>query len=424
MSLGVFPPVPTPSGLDPYPPPPISGGGGGGAVNSVTAGDETIVIGGTATDPTVRGNTTDIVTTSVNVVPGKYVTVYDNAGTPTCRLADCSLGQAGRCDGFVVDTVGAGGSVKVYYIGVNSHDSGKVSGDVWLGTSGNSTQTPPSTTGYISQKIGNASSATEVEFNPSEDILIAAPGSAGNNGSSVSIEITTTQNVTINNTVGAGWITMVGAGGGGKSTAAAAPGGGAGGGAGEFCQNFMIPFTPGETITVNIGAAGAGGTAGGSGSDGGNTSIVCAAGTFLVLGGKGATSGTGGNGGGPRAGAGGAVGNPAGAGVLGTSEGPVHFGGSSGGGGGSIANATAGVGGGAPGKLTGGAAGTASASGAAGGGGAASIWSNGGAGGSANAPGSNATGYGGGGGGAGGNNTTAQAAGNGAPGYCLIMYVA
>jgi hypothetical protein len=416
----------TPSGLDVYPPIIAGGGGGGGAVNSVTPGDETIIIEGTPTDPTVRNNTTDILETSVNVVPGLWVNVYDSAGTPKIRLADASLGQGYQCDGFVVDTVLAGNTVKIYTDGMNTHVSGMVASEVWLGNAGLGTNTPPTTVGYISQQIGIATSATEVAFEPQPDILIAAPGSAGNNGSSISIEITTTQNITISNVVGAGWITMVGAGGGGKSSAAAAVPGGGGGGAGEYCQNFMIPFTPGETITVNIGAKGVGGTAGAAGTDGGSTSIVCAAGTFLVLGGKGATVGTGGAGGGVSGGTGGAAGNPGGTGRLGAAESPVHFGGSSGGGAGTVANSTCGTGGGAPGRLTGGAAGVINVSAAPGGGGAASVWGNGGAGGTTNAPGVSAaaTAYGAGGGGAGGNTGASQAGGDGAPGYCLIMYVA
>lgn len=39
------------------------GGGGGGSVNSVTAADTSIVVGGTAADPTVRTNTLDVIAT-------------------------------------------------------------------------------------------------------------------------------------------------------------------------------------------------------------------------------------------------------------------------------------------------------------------------------------------------------------------------
>lgn len=75
----------------------------------------------------------------------------------------------------------------------------------------------------------------------------------------------------------------------------------ASGGSGGFTQNFKIPVTPGETLTITIGAAGTAGTAGGS-------TIIFSSATssnLLVLGGGGApvtyaNGSQGGNGGFPN----------------------------------------------------------------------------------------------------------------------------
>jgi hypothetical protein len=222
------------------------------------------------------------------------------------------------------------------------------------------------------------------------------------------------------------YVTMVGGGGGGSCTITAATGGG-GGGAGEIAENQPVLVTASGTVTVTIGAKGTGGVTGQAsaqpGVDGGDTSFGS---TFIVRGGKGAaTSGTSGAGGGVGGGAAKGAANPGTAGVVGSIEAPCYFGGSSGAGGGSTTAANGGIGGGS-GGYTGGAAGTAASSQAGGGGGASTIWGLGGAGGNGGAVGTSATSthYGAGGGGAGGKATTTVAAGDGAPGYCLVYWVA
>lgn len=76
--------------------------------------------------------------------------------------------------------------------------------------------------------------------------------------------------------------------------------GGAGGGSsGQYVSNYVINVTPGETISVTIGAGGANaGTAWGQtnqGGAGGQTTIVTAAGTYYLLGGIGGRGGPGQN---------------------------------------------------------------------------------------------------------------------------------
>lgn len=391
----------TPSGLDVYPPV-IASGGGGGTVNSVTAADETVVIGGTATDPTVRGNSTETLVASENITAGMWVNVFNSAGTPKVRKADASLGQGFHAVGFVVSTVTTGNSVKVYTTGLNTHVSGMLGGDVWLGTAGLGTQTPPTTVGYISQQLGEALSATEVAFEQQPDILIATPGTVFYGGTFQSQTFTASNAAwALPPGVTAVWgdIYAGGSSGGGGVLATA----GNGGSAGEYCKFLPIPCNTVSTLAIVVGNGGAAPGAGVQTGNAGSNSSVTGDQTWTALGASAPISTNSGSGGGVRGGAGVAGNNQ---GNVGTAETPCFFGGSSGGGIGNVA-----YGGGSGGRLTGGAPG----GGSQGGGGAASDLGIGGAGGAANVAGTAAaanTGAGGGGGGN-GSNTNGGAGGSG-----------
>lgn len=167
---------------------------------------------------------------------------------------------------------------------------------------------------------------------------------------------------------------VIGAGGGGSG----GDGGrgttnGGGGGGGCAWGNFDV--TPGEILTIVVGAPGAGGTQGNSGTAGGPSSISRGA-TVLLSGGGGA----------------GGIERNAGTASGGTSTGTVRQGGGTGGNGGT----------------------GSAASGGTGGGGAGGILGNGGNGGAYNAAGSNGGGTagGGGGGGGGGAGTGTSTSGN------------
>jgi hypothetical protein len=214
------------------------------------------------------------------------------------------------------------------------------------------------------------------------------------------------------------WVSGVGAGGGGSCRNAAATAGG-GGGSGEYVISFPVNVTSSGTVTVTIGAGGPGaaGGAAAAGTDGGASSFGA---SISIAGGKAGTSaGVGGAGGGPKAGTGGA-----GSGVVGlsgTQESPQHFGGGGGGGGGNTTT-TAGGAGASAGSNAGTAGGAVAASNAGGGSGASTPWGAGGAGGTGGGAGTAATSnnYGAGGGGASGT----AAAGKGADGMVLVMWVA
>lgn len=93
---------------------------------------------------------------------GDLVNMFlDNStGTPRngVRLAN-STSYGSRMMGFVQAAAGPGDTVKVYKSGLNASVTGLTIGQAWLSaTPGKSTATPP--TAGISQKVGNASSAT------------------------------------------------------------------------------------------------------------------------------------------------------------------------------------------------------------------------------------------------------------------------
>jgi hypothetical protein len=187
-------------------------------------------------------------------------------------------------------------------------------------------------------------------------------------------------------------VVVGGGGGGGGNDDSDETGGGGGGGALAY-NTFAV--TPGETLTITVGAAGTGGNASGAGGAGGQSNIQRAGvnlvaanggsggahrgnggagGTVSVgTGGSGGTGGAGSdrssNNGGGGGGAGGYSGN-GGAGGGGTSSGASGSGGGGGGGGGGTNNATRGGGGvGILGAGSNGAGGAANTSGSGGSGG-------------------------------------------------------
>lgn len=114
--------------------------------------------------------------------------------------------------------------------------------------------------------------------------------------------VATGQRFTIPTGVTSAKITIVGGGGGGGGGSAACPtSGGGDGGRGASLVQWLTGLTPGNTLTVAVGARGAGGTGGGNGSSGGTSSVSSGTQTITTLqctGGSGGTGGQSGGGGG------------------------------------------------------------------------------------------------------------------------------
>lgn len=108
------------------------------------------------------------------IAAGRYVNIYDAAGTTSVRLADAST-NGKPADGFVLAAVANGGTATVYKEGTNTQLTGLTGGaDLYLSAStpGAATATPPSTNGQVVQRIGKALGATAADFQRDQPILL------------------------------------------------------------------------------------------------------------------------------------------------------------------------------------------------------------------------------------------------------------
>jgi hypothetical protein len=106
-----------------------------------------------------------------NLSAGDFVQIFDNGGTANVRLADRSNGR--DANGFVLANVTAPANATVYFEGTNTQLSGMTPGArQYLGTTGDVTETPTTTTGQIHQYLGRASSATQLNVEIADCITI------------------------------------------------------------------------------------------------------------------------------------------------------------------------------------------------------------------------------------------------------------
>ena len=108
---------------------------------------------------------------SEDLSAGQLVNVFDDSGTAKARKADASNGR--RAVGFVKAAVTSGQNATVFKEGTMAGSGLTIGSPTYLGTNGAATQTAPSTTGHISQEIGVAISATEIEFEPQQPVTLA-----------------------------------------------------------------------------------------------------------------------------------------------------------------------------------------------------------------------------------------------------------
>lgn len=116
--------------------------------------------------PVGVGVETVSVVTSENLAAGAMVNLYSNSGTYTARNADATT-NAKSADGFVLAAVTSPAVAIIYLIpssGRNTAVTGLTIGSVyWLSTTpGAVTLTAPSASGNIVQRLGKATSATEL----------------------------------------------------------------------------------------------------------------------------------------------------------------------------------------------------------------------------------------------------------------------
>lgn len=115
------------------------------------------------------------VAASENLAAGDFVNIWDSTGAKV-RKADASGGLGKKAHGFVLAGVTSGNNATVYFEGVNTQVVGlTVGATYWLSgtTPGGVTTTPPTTSGYIAQAVGNAITATTLNTEISTPIVRA-----------------------------------------------------------------------------------------------------------------------------------------------------------------------------------------------------------------------------------------------------------
>lgn len=125
--------------------------------------------------PTGIGADTASLEASENLAAGDFVNVWDDAGTTKVRKANAgAIGT--RAHGFVLAAVTSGQNGLVYFEGNNNQVTGLTGGtNLFLSesTSGESTGTAPTGSGDIVQSLGISTSATSINVEIGDPIVLA-----------------------------------------------------------------------------------------------------------------------------------------------------------------------------------------------------------------------------------------------------------
>ncbi len=110
---------------------------------------------------------------SEGLAAGEFVNIYNDAGTPKCRLADATT-SGKEAHGFVLAAVTSGALAVVYFEGTNNQVTDATAGPVFLSTTaGRFTSTAPSAAGNVVQRVGIATSATSVNVECGQPVVLA-----------------------------------------------------------------------------------------------------------------------------------------------------------------------------------------------------------------------------------------------------------
>lgn len=149
-----------------------AGAGGAGSANLIPALDVTGRLP-TTMMPTGIGAETVAVEAYGALAAGDFVNIFNDNGVAKVRKADASSAVA-PANGFVLEAFASGATATVYMGGLNSAVVGLTPGKAYLSTTpGQATSTPPTTAGNVVQRIGTIASATLVNFQPQDPILLA-----------------------------------------------------------------------------------------------------------------------------------------------------------------------------------------------------------------------------------------------------------
>lgn len=112
------------------------------------------------------------ITASEALAAGDYVNIWSSSGAKVRKANATTEGKEAM--GFVLAAVLNGGSATVYPSGMNTAVTAQVPGRVFLSTTaGQGASTPPATAGNSVQSIGTAVSATVVNVNFGQPIILA-----------------------------------------------------------------------------------------------------------------------------------------------------------------------------------------------------------------------------------------------------------
>lgn len=123
--------------------------------------------------PSGIGAATETISASETLSAGDFVNIWNDAGTRRARKAAADNARAAM--GFVLTAVTSGQNATVVLQGVNTGLTGLTPGTrYFLGTNGAATTTAPTTATHINQSLGVAISATGINFEYNDPIVIGA----------------------------------------------------------------------------------------------------------------------------------------------------------------------------------------------------------------------------------------------------------
>lgn len=117
---------------------------------------------------------TATIVASETLVAGDLVNIWNNAGTANVRKADGST-SGKEAMGFVLAGFASAASATVYFEGTNTQCTGLTPGVQYLSgtTAGKPSATAATGTGKVAQVVGFAISATAMNFNAEQPIVLA-----------------------------------------------------------------------------------------------------------------------------------------------------------------------------------------------------------------------------------------------------------
>lgn len=122
--------------------------------------------------PVGIGADTAAITASEALAAGDWVNIWNSTGAKVRKADAASAGK--EAHGFVLAAVANGAAATVYFEGTNTQVTGQTAGNVFLSTTaGQGVAAAPTGSGQVVQRIGVAISATAVNFERSQPIVLA-----------------------------------------------------------------------------------------------------------------------------------------------------------------------------------------------------------------------------------------------------------